>query len=267
MSTQASSADRLLPDHRALYAPIADRLAEAVRVAPRRQRRLLSKTFWAQFGMKSRTADRVTIVGDLLHARGLHVSAAGTFGSEPRDTWITLSLLEPELPAPSPPPPPDDAWFATIQARSFESEREVEYYFVVPLLTALGYAEDDICIGTPVQMYEGVRRVVKEADCVVFDGTGRGRDDAVLVVEAKRPGRRLNEDAIGQARAYAIWLATPFYLVTNGDELRIYLFRGATRSDVLLVTTSRGRLREDWTEIWKSLGRTNAVGYKHRQPL
>jgi hypothetical protein len=178
-----------------------------------------------------------------------------------------MTSVGPEAPFLPPPPRPSGEWFDQLRARSFESEREVEYYFVVPLLAALGYAEDDVCIGTPVQMYEGVRRVKKEADCVVFDGTGRTPDDAVLVVEAKRPGRRLDDDVVGQARAYAIWLATPFYVVTNGDDLRVYLFRGATRSDVLLVSTAREWLHDDWDAVAKALGRAAAVAHKRKAEL
>ena len=37
----------------------------------------------------------------------------------------------------------------------FESEREVEYNFIMPLLEKLGYEEADVVIGCPVIMYEG----------------------------------------------------------------------------------------------------------------
>ena len=59
--------------------------------------------------------------------------------------------------------------------REFDSEREVEYYFVVPLLEQLGYAEDDFAIGYPVQMYEGVKKVNKEADFALLNGHSRSR--------------------------------------------------------------------------------------------
>ena len=55
-----------------------------------------------------------------------------------------------------------------MEQRTFESEREVEYYFIVPLLENLGYEEADFAIGYPVQMYEGVKKVNKVADFVLF---------------------------------------------------------------------------------------------------
>ena len=55
------------------------------------------------------------------------------------------------------------------------------------------------------------------------------------MVEAKRAERILTEDAVGQARGYSLWLTAPYYLITNGDELRLYLFRGAVQADVQLM--------------------------------
>ena len=153
-----------------------------------------------------------------------------------------------------------DSWGHDI----FESEREVEYYFIVPLLEQLGYVEDDFAIGYPVQMYEGVKKVNKEADCVLFNGLSRTRDDALLVVEAKKTERILTEDAVGQARAYAMWLTTPYYLVTNGEDLRLYLFRGAVQSDVLLMSFRRSELAQMWPALWQTLNRATVIEYKEK---
>src|SRR5205814_993754 len=131
--------------------------------------------------------------------------------------------IQTELPTTDIPMPPA-SWFDLMARRAFESEREVEYYFIVPLLEHLGYEEDDFAIGYPVQMYEGVKKVNKEADFVLFNGLSRAKDDALLIVEAKKTEKILTEDAVGQARAYAMWLSTPYYIVTNGDEIRVYLF-------------------------------------------
>jgi hypothetical protein len=64
-----------------------------------------------------------------------------------------------------------------MKQREFETEREVEYYFVVPLLEQLCYEEDDFAIGYPVQIYEGVRKVNKEADFILFNGLSRSKED------------------------------------------------------------------------------------------
>lgn len=206
-------------------------------------------------------------VRETLGARDILASTSdgASLGAEDRDAWLVLSYLDPApAPAPEPEPSPPPEWFDLVERRVFESEREVEYYFVIPLFERLGYGEDDFAVGYPVSIYEGVRRVRAQADCVLFDGAERGPDRALVVVEAKRTGRTLAEDAAGQARAYAMWLAAPFYVVTNGDRLRVYLFRGAVQSDVLLLDLERSELRERWQELARLIGRPAAVEHKRR---
>jgi hypothetical protein len=255
--------------------PIADVVEEmfqSVLATPKRQRRLRSKTFWDSFGFKMRTKDRVEHVREALKQRSLIVNLDEIFGTEDKDEWVILTFVEPPRPAVvmqdklplADVPIPDNQWFELLANRVFESEREVEYYFIVPLLEQLGYVENDFAIGYPVQMYEGVKKVNKEADCVLFNGLSRSRDDALLVVEAKKTERILTEDAVGQARAYAMWLTTPYYLVTNGEELRLYLFRGAVQSDVLLMSFHRNELAPQWPALWQTLNREAVIEYKEK---
>jgi hypothetical protein len=157
---------------------------------------------------------------------------------------------------------PTDSWFDLMARRVFESEREVEYYFVVPLLEQLGYEEDDLAIGFPVQMYEGTKKVNKEADFVLFNGSNRAKENALLIVEAKRTEKILTEDAVGQARAYAMWLSTPYYIVSNGDEVRVYLFRGAIQADVILMTFRRSDLREQWSSFYQTVSKAAVIQRK-----
>jgi hypothetical protein len=39
--------------------------------------------------------------------------------------------------------------------RKFESEKEVEFYFVMPILEQLGYSEDDVTMRHGVPAHEG----------------------------------------------------------------------------------------------------------------
>ena len=260
----------------AKHTPISDvveDIFQSILATPKRQRRLRSSTFWDKFGFERRTKDRVEQVKEALLQRSLMLNLDdATFGTEAKDEWIVLSYIEPELPAAAiqmdlpttEVPTLPDSWFALIEQRVFESEREVEYYFIVPLLEHLGYEEADFAIGYPVQMYEGVKKVNKEADFVLFNGLSRDKEDALLIVEAKKTEKILTEDAVGQARGYAMWLSTPYYLVTNGDEIRVYLFRGAVQPDVMLMTFKRGDLRVQWTALYQTLNKTAVINYKEK---
>lgn len=256
---------------------VVEEIYQSVMATPKRQRKLRSKTFWEKFGFGRRNKDRVDLVRETIKQRGLLLNLPNaedsSFGSKAKDEWIVLSFINSPVdistssgtqaagPGISVVTPPTD-WFEVMQSREFESEREVEYYFIVPLLEALGYTESDFAIGYRVQMYEGVKKVNKEADFVIFNGTSRSKDDALLVIEAKRMGNFLTEDAVGQARAYALWLTTPYYLATNGEDIRVYLFRGAVQPDVMLMHFGRKELADNWASFYQKLNRTSVIEHK-----
>ena len=252
---------------------VIDEILESILATPKRQRRLKSSTFWNMFGFERRTKERVEQVIEALQKRAVIMNIDNdVFGSESRGEWITLFYVEPKLPqiaiqatsTSKDMPMPSDSWFAMIANRAFESEREVEYYFAIPLLEQLGYVEDNFAIGFPIQMFEGVKKVNKEADIVLFNGKSRAREDALLIVETKRTGKILTEDAVGQANSYALRLTTPYYIVTNGDDIRVYLFRGAVQPDVLLMNFKRGELKEHWSALHKNLNKSAVLEYKEK---
>ena len=217
--------------------------------------------------------ERVEEVKEALRQRDLILNIDDAeFGKEDKDEWLILSYVRPSPPSVRTPPEhsdlnvptPPDSWFEMLEERVFESEREVEYYFIVPLLEQLGYEEDDFAIGYPVQMYEGVKKVHKEADFVLFNGPSRSREDALLIVEAKKTTRSLTEDAVGQARAYAMWLTTPYYVVTNADEIQVWLFRGAMQPDLKRMSFKRSDLRKHWAKLYESINKAAVIDYKQK---
>ena len=141
------------------------------------------------------------------------------------------------------------------------SEREVEHFFIMPLLKELGYAEEDCAIGHRVIMADGSRKTNKEADLVIFDGEKRESANALIIIEAKKSERAL-EDAALQARSYALWLFPPYYLVTNGEKIKVFHFRDAKQSDVKLMNFHRNDFREKWNELYRYLGKLNVLNLK-----
>jgi hypothetical protein len=249
---------------------VVEEIFQAVLATPKRQRRLLSKTFWDKFGFKVRTKERISQVAAELKRRGLAINLdASVFGTEAKDEWIILTYLEqydaPELGEKAPVdhvPTPSHVWFEQLQQRIFESEREVEYYFILPLVEQLGYIEDDCVIGHPMQIFQGTKKVNPVADVVLFNGKQRDKDNALVVIEAKK--RKLTEDAIGQARSYAQALTTPYYLVTNGEQLRVYRFQGALVADVKLMDFKRTELEQEWGSLYQLLNKSAVLERKKR---
>jgi hypothetical protein len=55
-----------------------------------------------------------------------------------------------------------------------------------------------------------------------------------MLVETKK--QALSDDAVGQARAYALWLPIVYYWVTDGKQIQVYLFQNAIQLDVRLMS-------------------------------
>jgi hypothetical protein len=250
-------------------ATVADEMLDAILAAPKKQRRLLSKTFWDRFGYAARTKERVTAVRKALADRHIRVVEPDLdrLGTEDRDSWIILAYYPDVAVGPAArrdsSHEPDASWFDMIERRAFESEREVEHYFVIPLLEALGYVEEDIFVGRPVVQHEGTIHHKTQADVVVYNGQSRDPGNSLLVIETKRAARELDNDAVSQARSYALWVNAPHYLVTNGDDLLVYALRGGLQ-DVKLLTVRRTELRRRWTELADLLSRAAIESRKAR---
>ena len=111
-------------------------------------------------------------------------------------------------------------WCNIPPADELRSEADVELRLVLPLLHALDYENDDIAPKYPVVFQEGRVGRRPEADFVCFWGLLRTRDNALLVVEVKKPGEALT-DAKAQGESYAQNLRAPLLLLTNGEVLEI----------------------------------------------
>lgn len=254
---------------------------QSVLATPKRQRRLLSKTFWGKFGFKARSKDRIEQVKEALKRQGLVRNLDDAhFGTENKDDWLVLSYIEPNLPPEtqnkeSPQTQaincaPPDSWFQLMESRKFESEREVEYYFIAPLLESLGYEEEDFAIGYPIEMFEGVTKVKKEADFAIFNGASRDKKDALLIVEAKKADKmpsksdKMLADAEGQAKGYAVNLSAPYYLVTNAEETHLFLSRAGLQPDVALAKFPRSELRQKWEMLYQHINKAAVIERKEK---
>jgi hypothetical protein len=245
---------------------------ESIMVSPKRQRRLRSKTFWGDFGFKKRSKQRIAHVKEAL--QDLHISTnipPEAFGTEDEGEWIVLTHIGDHTPSTSADLDrtaqihvPSDDWFDLMVIRQFESEREVEYNFVLPLVEELGYRESDQSIGHGLVTHQGSKKIKTEADVVLFDGEDRSPDNALVVIEAKSPTRKLTTDHTGQARSYAITLLTPLYVVTNGEEVRVSEFRMGLGADAQVLRFTRAELKERWSELYAVLNKAATRARKAR---
>ena len=233
-----------------------------------KQKRLKSSTFWKLFKIKSRKKPIIETIAHLVNEQGLDIKVKSgvPFGEEDKSDWIILTkkILSGSVPIEKSPPPvyPDDSWFEMIKSRIFETEREVETYFIVPLLEKLGYQYDDICIGYSLEMFRGVKKTKAEADFVLFNGEGREKIDVLLIVEAKNTNKGINIDHIGQARSYARELLPSNYIISNGEQIIVYQFNGSLIPDEKVLDFNRSQIKENWSEFYSYVNKDATIQRK-----
>lgn len=237
-------------------ADVALEMYESVKQSKNKRKRLKSSTFWGLFKVKARKNAVVERIERIIDQQGLRIAvkSGATFGEESRADWIILTRIieQPPPPEETPVPPewPSAEWFEMMQTRLFESEREVEAYFIAPLLENLGYDYDDIVIGYSVEMFKGVRKTRTEADFVVFNGPSREKEDVLLVIEAKKSDKGISVDHIGQAKSYAQELLPACYIVSNGQQIIVFQFNGMLAPDERVLDFDRVQLRGRWKDLY-----------------
>jgi Type I restriction enzyme R protein N terminus (HSDR_N)/NACHT domain len=146
-----------------------------------------------------------------------------------------------------------------ISGADLRVEANVELRFVIPMLRALGYQNDDIEAKYPVVFQEGRAGRKPEADFVCFNGPLHNRDTSLLVVEAKRPGEAL-PDGKAQGEAYAQNLRAPLLLLTNAETLEIWQLQ-KTQDSVRVFVAPIASLAAERGKIERLLGKEAVVDY------
>lgn len=248
---------------------ITEEILQSTLSTPKKQKRIKSSTFWRKFGIERRSKEKIEIVKKALEESNIFFESDEEIGTEAMDKMVKLSYLEPELAevlqkATENCLDQDDSWIEPLENRVFASEREVEQYFIAPILKKLDYDDEDCAIGFRLVIHKGVKKEKKEVDFAVFDGSSREKDKALIVIEAKSSERKLTDDATGQARSYAVELSTPYYIVTNGNQIIVFLFRGGLVGDTQIMNFTRQELREKWQELYKILCKSSVIRTKKK---
>ena len=256
------------------YLKKSTEIRAAIDGTPKKSKQILLKTLLKHYGFKTRQKHFLEAMHETLISVGVIVTP--DLRTAEREDWIRLSVSDPSLPvgdfasdvavvANSDTATPEaDPWLSAIATKEFASEKEVEIRFVIPLLERLGYDEDDRADGYPVEQVVGVRKSRTEADFVLFNGRNRSKDGALLVVEAKNVGKSLT-DHIQQARSYAMFLGTPYFMVTNADEIRVFLYRSPIESDIEVYRASRKDLLTTFPALFNLIGKPAIIEYKRRR--
>lgn len=233
---------------------VVARIRRAIEESPYHSRRIRCYRLLSEFGIQRRSELRIGWIEDLFRQYG--VAVYPQLMAAPLHDWLHLGLVEdrPDAPDRVADPRPNKAWFENMTRLRLTTEREVESRFVSPFFHALGYTDDQETFGLAITLWEGVHPRHAEVDLAYFADSDRAEESrvALVVVECKAPGHEL-DGALGQARSYCEWVKPVSYVVTNGDQMRAFLYRPGPLPDAAVSVTSRQELESNFDEFYRYL--------------
>ena len=122
---------------------VIEHLAQSLRESGAKTIQKKSKTFWSDLGVKRRSKDIIMRVQVAVLNNDLIIDLKdGELGTEDDDTWLSIQYQGIPI--------PDDGWFEKMSQKVFDSEAEVNVFFLYPLFEKLGYQETDFYFEYPV---------------------------------------------------------------------------------------------------------------------
>lgn len=231
------------------------RLFDMLQSNPSKEVEMRSRRFWRMFGVNRRTDKTIENVQKLLKSQGVQITSLSNqpFGKEDNQAFLRFKHFSVVFPS--------DYWFDELKDKKYESETEVLFFFIYPILINLGYSEEDFSFHRVIKLRttKGSRRTRyrmarKIPDLVLYNGSSRSQDNALVIVETKmftddavRKGERLNQ-AVGDVRYYWITLHPKSGVATDGDQVIVFDPRDQPLSDTYL-SFYRTQLKENWVEL------------------
>lgn len=257
--------------------PDPDLIAEALRADVARSasgaKRLKLRTLLAKFGYVKRSDANTAEITRALNSVGLALNPPVVRFGETWDLatedWIYLSSQERPTAQVTAPPIgwSPDAWFDRLPTLTLRTEREVESKFVVPLLTRLGYHEDDRFDGMPVPTNHGSRSVKLVIDFALFNSELESlRNQPLLTVEAKRDNSFATErdlaSAHGQAKSYCFWTQCDHFMITDSRTVQAFhTARGRVGELAPLFKCERSELKVRFGELYSRFSKEALTQY------
>lgn len=259
----------------------AEHIAEAIKgdVAGSRSatKRLKIRSLLRKFGYVKRSDSNTGLITQLLSGRGVSINPPivrlGNSWELSTEDWVYLSLDQPSpialsssVDAESANVLPDgwnsDEWFDRVADKALRTEKEVEIKFIVPLLTRLGYSEDDRYDGMPVPAAHGSRSTTLVIDFALFNSDLEVlRNQPLLTVEAKREQRLAKAQELlsahNQAKSYSLWTQCDFFLVTDSRTIQVFhVARGGLGGPSPLFSCSRQELKSEFGELYRLVSKS-----------
>lgn len=163
------------------------------------------------------------------------------------------------------------SWLENIDFSTIVSEQDVRSKIAIPLLSYLGYDNSIQANEFPIFSFSGrTKNSAKLVDLLCFsskdwinhkkfESRNWVKQNALLSFELKKPSEKL-DDAEGQAEFYSMNARTPFYMCTNGQQLKIFGMKEFS-ADTVIFDGMIENLAEKWVLIY------NKISFKSLLPL
>ncbi|MHC1717192.1 MAG: NACHT domain-containing protein [Acidaminococcaceae bacterium] len=150
-------------------------------------------------------------------------------------------------------------WIESIDLNTIVSEQDVRTKIAAPLLTYLGYMESIQANEFPIYSFNGRQRNnPKLVDLICFasndwinhktrESKNWVQKNSLLSFELKKPSEKL-DDAEGQAQFYSMNARTPFYMCTNGINIKIFRMKDYSVDEVIFNDDIQ-KLLDKWPNI------------------
>jgi hypothetical protein len=250
----------------------AQEIRGAIVNSSRSSRRMKLRTLLAKFACGKRSDSNTAQITKCLTDAGLALNPPLVrFGEEwdigPED-WIYLTDSYAKEPTPSVATEisPDydwksDSWFDRIATMSLRTEKEVEIKFIVPLLSRLGFSDDDRYDGMPIPAAHGSRDTTLVIDFALFNTSVPLLDhQPLLTVEAKKEDRLKKREELvrahNQAKSYCLWTQCDFFLITDSKTLQAFhIARGKIGDLNPMFACERHELKDKFDKLYKLLSK------------
>ncbi len=164
------------------------------------------------------------------------------------------------------------SWIANIDSKTIISEQDVRSKIALPLLSFLGYGNSVQANEFPIFSFSGrTKNPAKLVDLLCFSSDNWAmhkkfeerywvQDNALLSFELKKPSENL-DNAVGQAEFYSMNARTPFYMCTNGLDLKIFKMKDFS-TDRIIYDGSIKNIAKKWHFIYKQISFDNLLPLK-----
>ncbi len=260
---------------------IAKALVADVESSATNSKRLKLRTLLAKFGFEKRSDRNTADITKALNDEGLAINPPlvryGDTWEISTEDWIYLSTLKESADSSSPrrySPAPGwnaDGWFDGLGSLELRTEKEVGIKFVVPLLSRLGFSDQDRFDGMPIKASHGSRETTLVIDHAVFNSRLETlKTQPLLTVEAKRDSYLLTprqlDQAHNQAKSYCFWAQCRFFMITDGQRVHVYrVGRGSFDNIESLFEAAREGLRDCFADLYALVSKQSLTDYYLRK--